>query len=158
MVLSPQFTFRPVTDPSGSAALIVSDTVVPVGAVVGDWLKLIDGGRSVTVSVVEDVAVSPALSVALTVTVYVPACAYEWPSPVALPVRAWMVPSPHETVIVDTVPSGSDAEISSEISVPVGELVVEGVSETIGGLSVMWTVCEVDAVRVALSVTTRVIV
>ena len=69
-----------------------------------------------------------------------------------------MVPSPHETVIVDTVPSGSDVEIASAISVPVGELVVEGVSETIGGLSVMWTVCEVDAVRVALSVTTRVIV
>jgi len=48
-----------------------------------------------------------------------------------------VVPSPHETVIVDTVPSGSDVEIASEISVPVGELVVEGVSETRGGLSVM---------------------
>jgi len=69
MLPSPQFTSKPVTDPSGSAALIVSDTVVPVGTVVGDWLKLIDGGRSVTISAVEAVDVSPALSVALTVTV-----------------------------------------------------------------------------------------
>ena len=69
MVPSPQFTSRPVMYPSGSAVLIVSDTVVPVGTVVCDWLRLIDGGRSVTVSVVEAVAESPALSVALTTTV-----------------------------------------------------------------------------------------
>ncbi len=61
---------------------------------------------------------------------------YEWLSDVAVPARLSTVPSPQDTFIVLTVPSGSLAEMVRVIKVPVGTLVADSVKLTTGGLSV----------------------
>ncbi len=65
MVPSPQTTFRLLTVPSGSEAVIARVIDVPVNAVVADSVKLTTGGLSVMVLVaVELLVVRLALSVA----------------------------------------------------------------------------------------------
>ena len=53
----------------------------------------------------------------------------------AVPARVSTVPSPHETLRLETVPSGSAAVIVRVIVVPVVALAADSVKLTVGGLS-----------------------
>ena len=71
-VPSPQDTFRLVTVPSESNAVIARIIFWPVRTLVELSVKLTAGGLSVIVFVAEDVAVLPLLSVTVRITLYVP--------------------------------------------------------------------------------------
>src|SRR2546428_4991211 len=138
--------------------------LVPVGTAVADSVNDTVGGLSVIVLI--DVAllvVEPELSVALTYTWYVFAVAYAWLSVVAVPASVSTVPSPHETLRLETVPSGSAALIVRRIVVPVVRLVVDSVKDTVGALSLIVLVAVADFVvwpllSVALTYTVNVAV
>src|SRR2546426_7153465 len=125
---------------------------VPVVALVADSVKLTVGARSLMVFVaVADFVVWPLLSVALTYTVNVavnalPVLAYAWLSVVAVPASVSTVPSPQDTLRLETVPSGSAAVIVRVIVVPVVALVADSVKLTVGARSLIVLVAVADFV------------
>src|SRR2546425_233578 len=141
-VPSPHETFNEAIVPSGSVAVIVKVIEVPVATFVADSVNVTVGARSAIVLVATaDFVTDPLLSVALTYTwkvavVLAPVLLYAWLSLVAVPAKVSTVPSPHETLRLLTVPSGSDAVIVRMIVVPVVALVADSVKLTVGARSV----------------------
>jgi hypothetical protein len=112
VVPSPKFQAHATTVPSGSVLAEPSKVTDVLTAAVDGAEITATGGLSLIVTVVEADPVEPLLSVAVTVIVNtcdsaLPVFAYECVAEVALPARLEDVPSPHMTMIDDTVPSGS---------------------------------------------------
>jgi hypothetical protein len=133
--------------PSGSKLVAPSKLiVVPVGAVVTDCVKSTVGGASLIVLVLVALEESPALSVAVTFTMKVPAVTYKWLSVTALPGRLSVVPSPQLTKILVTVPSISEEEMVIVIAWSLKAVLVDSEKPTIGPTSstVAVTLAECD--------------
>src|SRR2546426_5776267 len=144
MVPSPHDTFRLLTVPSGSAAVMVRVIVVPVVPLVVDSVKLTVGARSLMVLLaVALLSVVASLYVAFTYTVKscdsaLPVLAYAWLSVAltlgaAVTVNVSTVPSPQDTLSPVTLMllEPEPALIVSVIDCPVVAVVVDFVKVTL---------------------------
>jgi len=147
-----------VTVPWGSELVIAAVTAWPDRLVAGGAVHVITGGWSVTVMLGVELADRPLLSCTVTVIVNVAegvpfAKEYAWLSVDGGPDMVLVVPTPQFTVVVTTVPSGSDAVIVTITVCPGEGFVEDSAVATTGGRSVIVTDSVETAVEPLLSVT-----
>ncbi len=158
IVPSPKVQAQATTVPSGSVLPVPSKVTEVLTVAVDGEAMTATGGLSLIVSDALAEPVDPLLSVAVTVIVKfsesaLPVFAYECVADVALPARLVEVPSPHMTMIDDTVPSGSVAVKVTVTVWPVrAGFGVGAVTVTTGGLSLTISVAAADPVKPPLSV------